>query len=156
MASRPLQPGPRDERGVLAARILSVARAQFSENGWAGTTIRSIARAADVDPSLIYHYFGSKESLLDACTTPPPEWLARIAVAWAAPREELGARLVAVTLQNWRAEDSGPTWSPDGTRLAFLSRRSGSYQVWTMNAATGGSLTQVTKLNEPSSPAWAH
>ena len=54
------------------------------------------------------------------------------------------------------AEDSGPTWSPDGTRLAFLSRRSGSYQVWTMNAATGGSLTQVTKLNEPSSPAWAH
>ena len=109
MASRPLQPGPRDERGVLAARILSVAGAQFSENGWAGTTIRSIARAADVDPALIYHYFGSKESLLDTCTRPPPEWLARIAAAWAAPREELGARLVAVTLQNWRAEDSGPT-----------------------------------------------
>jgi AcrR family transcriptional regulator len=108
MASRGLQPGPRDERGVLAARILSAARIGFSENGWAGTTIRSIARAADVDPSLIYHYYGSKEALLDACTTPPPEWLARIAATWASPRAELGARLVATTLQNWRAEDSGP------------------------------------------------
>jgi AcrR family transcriptional regulator len=109
MASKGLPPGPRDERGVLAARNLSVARGCFSDSGWAGTTIRSIARSADVDPSLIYHYFGSKEALLDACTTPPPEWLARIAATWAAPREELGARLVAVTLQNWRAEDSGPT-----------------------------------------------
>ena len=64
-------PGPRDERGVLAARILRAARDAFAENGWAGTTIRSIARAADVDPALVYHYFGSKEGLLDAATTPP-------------------------------------------------------------------------------------
>ena len=109
MGSRAIQPGPRDERGVLAARILSVARSSFSESGWAGTTIRAIARAADVDPSLIYHYFGSKEVLLDACTTPPPDWLARITATWAAPREELGTRLVAGTLQNWRDDDSGPT-----------------------------------------------
>jgi len=102
-------PGPREEKGVLAARILEAGRTAFSESGWAGTTIRGIARAADVDPSLVYHYFGSKQALLDACTAPPPEWLARIAATWASPREELGARLVAATLQDWRAEDSGPT-----------------------------------------------
>jgi AcrR family transcriptional regulator len=62
-------PGPRDERGVLAARILREARVAFAASGWAGTTVRAVARAADVDPALIYHYFGSKEGLLDAATT---------------------------------------------------------------------------------------
>jgi AcrR family transcriptional regulator len=109
MAIRTLQPGPRDEKGVLAARILSVARESFAENGWAGTTIRAIARAADVDPALIYHYYGSKEALLDACTTPPPAFLARIAATWASAHDELGTRLVALTLANWRDEESGPT-----------------------------------------------
>ena len=37
-----MTPGPRDERGVLAARILAAARDIFAENGWAGTTIREI------------------------------------------------------------------------------------------------------------------
>ena len=63
--------GPRDQRGVLAARILRAVREAFAETGWAGTTMRAVARAADVDPSLVYHYFGSKERLLDAATTPP-------------------------------------------------------------------------------------
>lgn len=108
MSRRTTQRGPRDERGVLAARILSVARTAFSEDGWAGTTIRSIARQADVDPALIYHYFGSKESLLDACTTVPEDFLDRIADTWAAPRDQLGERLVALTLENWESTDSGP------------------------------------------------
>lgn len=102
------QRGPRDERGVLAARILSVARSSFSQHGWAGTTIRGIAREAEVDPSLVYHYFASKESLLDAATTPPQAFLDRVAATWAAPREGLGSRLVALTLRNWQSEDSGP------------------------------------------------
>jgi TolB protein len=54
------------------------------------------------------------------------------------------------------APDYGATWSPDGTRLAFLSRRSGSYQIWSMNAATGGSLSQVTHLIDVDGPAWWH
>jgi hypothetical protein len=56
---------------VLAARILAEARASFAEHGYAGTTVRAVARAAGVDPALVYHY-GSKESLLDAATTAPP------------------------------------------------------------------------------------
>ena len=39
------------------------------------------------------------------------------------------------------AQDLHVTWSPDGTRLAFLSNRSGPYQVWSMNASTGAGLT---------------
>jgi Tol biopolymer transport system component len=53
-------------------------------------------------------------------------------------------------------DDIGATWSPDGTRLAFLSKRSGRYQVWSMNASTGGGLTQVTNVAGAEAPAWWH
>jgi AcrR family transcriptional regulator len=74
-------PGPRDERGVLAGRILAAARTAFAEHGAAGTTIRAVARTADVDPALVYHYFKSKDDLLDAATDPPQRWGSTAATA---------------------------------------------------------------------------
>jgi AcrR family transcriptional regulator len=109
VVSKSIKPGPRDDRGVLAGRILDAARKSFAEDGWAGTSIRAIARAADVDPALIYHYYGSKQDLLEACTTPPPGWLARMAATWATPREQLGVRLVTDTLENWSNPQYAPT-----------------------------------------------
>jgi TolB protein len=53
-------------------------------------------------------------------------------------------------------EDQGPTWSPDGTRIAFTSRRSGKYQIWTMNSGTGGGLTRITNVTWAGGAAWAH
>jgi dipeptidyl aminopeptidase/acylaminoacyl peptidase len=43
---------------------------------------------------------------------------------------------------------SSPSWSPDGTQLAFISNASGSPQVWIV-AAAGGAPRQVTKLADP-------
>jgi AcrR family transcriptional regulator len=101
-------PGPRDDRGVLAARILAAARASFAENGWAGTTIRAIARAAEVDPALVYHYYGSKEALLDAATTPPQKWLDGVAQTWQAPPGELGRAVLTLLLASWADDEVGP------------------------------------------------
>ncbi|WP_174320846.1 TetR/AcrR family transcriptional regulator [Gordonia aichiensis] len=98
--------GPRDERGVLAARILAVARDEFAANGYQGTSIRAIARGADVDPGLVYHYYGGKEALLAACVQAPPAMLDRIREAWQTPAEALGTALVTVTLANWSDPDS--------------------------------------------------
>ncbi len=76
---------------MLSARILTAAREAFAETGWAGTTMRAVARGADVDPALVYHYFGSKEGLLDAASN-------RRSAGWRTSRdlgdtgEELGAR----------------------------------------------------------------
>lgn len=42
--------------------------------------------------------------------------------------------------------DANPSWSPDGTQLAFRSDRTGFTQIWTMNE-TGGALRQVTTEN---------
>ena len=108
MPARSLTPGPRDERGVLAARILAAAREAFAETGWAGTTIRAVARAADVDPALVYHYFGSKEGLLDAATNPPQRWLESVAKTWTTPVPELGTALVRLMLSAWADDEIGP------------------------------------------------
>ncbi|MDT5128986.1 MAG: hypothetical protein QOH54_4630 [Mycobacterium sp.] len=108
MVKRSSTPGPRDERGVLSARILAAAREEFAENGWAGTTIRAIARTAEVDPALVYHYFASKEALLDAATTPPLRWLESVAKTWTTPVPELGAALLRLMLGAWTDEEIGP------------------------------------------------
>ena len=108
MPKRSITPGPRDERGVLAARILAAARDEFAEHGWAGTAIRAVARTADVDPALIYHYFGSKEGLLDAATTPPQKWLDAVAATWATPKADLGRQLLRTVLDTWTDEEVGP------------------------------------------------
>ena len=109
MAKTAITPGPRDERGVLAARIVAAARGEFAQHGWAGTTIRAVARAADVDPALVYHYFGSKEGLLDAATNPPPKWLESVAMVWTTPIEDLGAALIKLLLASWADDEIGPT-----------------------------------------------
>jgi AcrR family transcriptional regulator len=108
MRARSITPGPRDERGVLAARILAAAREAFAESGWAGTTIRAVARAADVDPALVYHYFGSKDGLLDAATNPPQRWLESVAATWATPVTELGSALLRLMLGAWADDEIGP------------------------------------------------
>jgi AcrR family transcriptional regulator len=109
MPKRSITPGPRDERGVLAARIAAAARDEFANHGWAGTTIRAVARAADVDPALVYHYFGSKEGLLDAATNPPPKWLESVAKVWTTPIDQLGAALITLLLASWADDEIGPT-----------------------------------------------
>jgi AcrR family transcriptional regulator len=108
MAKRSIAPGPRDERGVLAGRIVASAREEFAEHGWAGTTLRAVARAADVDPALVYHYFGSKEGLLDAATNPPQRWLDSIAKVWTSPIDQLGKSLITLLLASWTDDDIGP------------------------------------------------
>jgi AcrR family transcriptional regulator len=109
MPKRSTTPGPRDERGVLAARIVAAARDEFAEQGWAGTTLRAVARTADVDPALVYHYFGSKEGLLDAATNPPQKWLESVAEVWMTPIDQLGTALITLLLASWADDQIGPT-----------------------------------------------
>jgi AcrR family transcriptional regulator len=48
---------------VTRQAILTAARATFAGAGYEQATIRAIATRAGVDPSLVHHYFGSKEDL---------------------------------------------------------------------------------------------
>lgn len=64
-----------------------------------------------------------------------------------------GERLRQLTDGAWR--DSAPIWSPDGTRLAFLSNRSGSTQIHVMWVDTRETL-QVTRVErDPGALSWS-
>ncbi len=47
-------------------QILNVAEQLFAERGFAGTSLRSVVREADVNLSAVNYHFGSKEGLLRA------------------------------------------------------------------------------------------
>ncbi|NND04203.1 MAG: TetR/AcrR family transcriptional regulator [Acidimicrobiia bacterium] len=49
------------------ARIRQAAVVRFPIDGFSGTTVRSIATAADVSPGLVIHHFGSKDNLRSEC-----------------------------------------------------------------------------------------
>lgn len=134
-------PGPRDERGVLSGRILSAARDEFAKHGWAGTTMRAVARAADVDPALVYHYFGSKEALLDAATNPPQRWLDGVASTWATPVHQLGAALLRLMLGAWADEEIGPV-----LRAVLLTAAHDEATREKLRRVVEGSLMGVSQL----------
>jgi len=57
------RPGPRVNQ---RERILDAALRLMSESGAAGTSMRQLAKACDINVAAIYHYFASKEALLAA------------------------------------------------------------------------------------------
>jgi AcrR family transcriptional regulator len=48
------------------ARILDAAREMLANRGYEATTIRAVAKAAGIDPSMVMRYYGSKEGLFAA------------------------------------------------------------------------------------------
>ncbi|OFQ42747.1 TetR/AcrR family transcriptional regulator [Corynebacterium striatum] len=83
-------------------KILEAACMRFSEVGFEATTIRAVAKEADVDPALVMHYFKNKDGLFDAV----------IAVLKMLPAQ-LGAStdlrgFIANYLRLWESEDMGP------------------------------------------------
>jgi AcrR family transcriptional regulator len=94
------------ESGTREA-ILSASRAQFAEHGYEGATIRSIARAAGVDPALVHHYYGGKERLFAAAMQLPliPSEVITAALTQRDPRESLGTHMVRTALSVWESAE---------------------------------------------------
>ncbi|HEX2418275.1 MAG TPA: helix-turn-helix domain-containing protein, partial [Micromonosporaceae bacterium] len=61
------RPGKPDTRQM----ILAAARDVFAEWGYDRASIRGIAAQAGVDPALVHHYFGNKDSLFQAAIQSP-------------------------------------------------------------------------------------
>src|ERR1700710_1776393 len=95
------------------AVILSAAREQFGAVGVAGATIRSIATAAEIDPSMVMRYFGNKDKLFAAAA----EFDLRFPDLTELDRAAVGRALVSHFLQRWES-------SEDGEALVILLRSS--------------------------------
>ena len=53
------------------------------------------------------------------------------------------------------AKDTAPRWSPDGTRLLFLSDRGGDKQVWVIPIGGGEARALTTGKLSPADPVWS-
>jgi TolB protein len=57
---------------------------------------------------------------------------------------------------NLLSESRNPAWSPDGTRIAYESTRSGNSEIWVMNADGTGEAVNVSQHESwDSDPAWS-
>jgi AcrR family transcriptional regulator len=95
--------GDPDTKGM----IIDAARAEFLEHGYNAATIRSVARRAQVDPALIYHYFTDKPTLYASTLSlpaDPQEIMREVQVSPSSP----GARLVAGFLAQWETVPEDP------------------------------------------------
>lgn len=90
------------------AALLDAARAVFSESGYDGATVRSIAGRAGVDPAMVNHWFGSKEGLFGEAVLDlpinPQDVLDRLL---AGEQERLGERIVRTFLSVWDSSGGG-------------------------------------------------
>jgi AcrR family transcriptional regulator len=97
------RPAGHDTRDAL----LSAARSEFSERGYQGARVRSIATSAGVDAAMVNHWFGGKDGLFVAAMDLPinPEQL--IARILDGDIAELGERIVRNFLSVWDATGGG-------------------------------------------------
>jgi dipeptidyl aminopeptidase/acylaminoacyl peptidase len=74
------------------------------------------------------------------------------------------AAKTATVITKGQADDASPAWSPDGTRLAFLSKRghadpdrTSNEDLWVVEAREGAEPRQITKTpeGEAGRPAWS-
>lgn len=95
------RPGRRPAGSAAREDIVAAARALFSSGGYEATSIRAIARAADVDPGVVLHYFGDKEGVFTAAMTLPMQPGQALAEVVHGPRSAIGRRLVEFFLRSW-------------------------------------------------------
>ncbi|WP_462202751.1 TetR/AcrR family transcriptional regulator [Frankia sp. CcWB3] len=72
------EPASPDPRGDTRSRILAAAMSLFSEQGYAGTSVRDISERLGVTKAALYYHFPSKETILDALLEPFVSELGRL------------------------------------------------------------------------------
>jgi AcrR family transcriptional regulator len=85
------------------AAILRAARERFAAEGYERTTIRAVAAAARIDPSMVMRYYGSKQGLFAAAA----EFDLALPDLSRVPAERLGETAVDHFLTRWEGDDDG-------------------------------------------------
>jgi AcrR family transcriptional regulator len=81
-------------------RIREAARRLFASRGYDRTTIRGVASAAKIHPSMVMRYYGSKEGLFTAAVA----FDLQLPDLSTLPRDSIGTTLIRHLLQRWEAE----------------------------------------------------
>ncbi|GIF95199.1 TetR/AcrR family transcriptional regulator [Catellatospora citrea] len=126
------RPGNPDTREA----ILAAARQLFAEKGFDAATMRAIAAAAEVDPALVHHYFGTKEQLFVATMQFPMDPRELIDKVVAGGADEAGVRLARLFVTVWD--------SPVGI-VGVSVIRSAMTNEWTMRLFREFVTTQILR-----------
>lgn len=82
-------------------RILEAARTEFAQRGYDKTSVRGIAKAAEVDPALVHHYFGTKDEVFAAAIEVSFEPALVVPAILGEGKDGVGERLVRYFIGVW-------------------------------------------------------
>ena len=82
--------------------ILAAAKERFARSGFERATIRAIAADADIDPSMVMRYFGSKDQLFAAAA----DFDLQIPDLSGVDRANVGAHLVDYFMDRWERDEA--------------------------------------------------
>lgn len=100
--------GRRPGEPATRQRIEAAARELFAERGFNATSVRAVAAAAGVDPSLVHHYFGSKQALFGAVMRLPLDHFESAGPFLEGDPDTIGERFVRFGLRMWDEPSSRP------------------------------------------------
>jgi AcrR family transcriptional regulator len=122
------------------AVILAAAKERFAQSGFERTTIRAVAADADIDPSMVMRYFGSKDQLFAAAA----DFDLQIPDMSGVDHADLGARLVDYFMDRWERDEA----------LVVLLRSSTSNDeaAQRMREIFAGQLIPVATAVHPANP----
>ncbi|OLZ52984.1 TetR/AcrR family transcriptional regulator [Amycolatopsis keratiniphila] len=89
-------------------RILQVARELFHEHGYGSTTVRMIATAAEVDPAMVFYFFGTKQGLFSAAIEISGDVPPAVEALFDGGLDGIGERLVRTLVGNLDKSDRTP------------------------------------------------
>jgi AcrR family transcriptional regulator len=81
--------------------ILDAATTLFAERGYEGASMRRIAAAAAVDPALIRHFFGDKDTLFATVIADRTIIFQRLAASLPGDPSQIGTRVADAYLRLW-------------------------------------------------------
>lgn len=88
--------------------ILDAATKLFAERGYQGASMRTIAAAAGVDPALIRHFFGDKETLFATVAAHRTTIFQQLAASLPGDPADIGARVAHTYLRLWEQPETRP------------------------------------------------
>jgi AcrR family transcriptional regulator len=142
--------GRRSGKPDTRSEILAAARALFADEGFEPVSIRRIAGAANVDPSLIHHYFGSKDELFMAAVELPVDPGPEVAAALGdGGMDGAGARLMRAFVAIWDGPHSDKLIAVARTSLsgpgnAFILKQAFEHRVVkTIEETLGGEIDHL-------------
>ena len=101
--------GRRPGISTTRATILEIARRTFADAGYAGASMRAIAAEAGVDPSVVVHFFGSKDGLFQAAVGWPFDPTGLTQEVESKAEGDIGAGLARTFLRYWDDPKTGPS-----------------------------------------------